>query len=485
MNYNDFLELAKTFKRVPVFREVDGQTILPIAVFQRIKKYHAEAVLLESLDDNARHFSFIAFEPMAEFRSYGLSCSFSIGSEIYHQEAQPLSALRQRIKDMSCAPGPSGAFSGSIIGFLSYDAVRLFEHIPNPRPATALPDVAFDFFRNTLCYDHQNKTWIISHVVDVAENLEQQYLSAQNILADIELKVGCIIAENDASSAEPQSTSYRNLLSDVDDAAFQEMVLRAKQYIQAGDVFQVVLSRSFLEPCTADAFDVYKVLRQKSPTPYLFYLPIDGAVLVGASPEKLVSVQNNKVSVNPIAGSRQRMRKEYDEQIRQELLSDEKELAEHMMLVDLARNDVGHVAKPGTVEVNELLKVKHFSHVSHITSTVTGQLRESLDALDALQATFPAGTLSGAPKIRAMEIIDELELTGRGLYGGTICRMDYQGNLDSCIAFRMAVIQDGVATVRAGAGIVFDSSPQMEADETRHKALSMLSAIRAAQAGVK
>ena len=204
-------------------------------------------------------------------------------------------------------------------------------------------------------------------------------------------------------------------------------------------------------------------------------MTIDGAVLVGASPEKLVSVQNNKVSVNPIAGTRQRMGKEYDEQIRQELLSDEKELAEHMMLVDLARNDVGHVAKPGTVEVNELLKVKHFSHVSHIT----------LDALDALQATFPAGTLSGAPKIRAMEIIDELELTGRGLYGGTICRMDYQGNLDSCIAFRMAVIQDGVATVRAGAGIVFDSSPQMEADETRHKALSMLSAIRAAQAGVK
>ena len=155
------------------------------------------------------------------------------------------------------------------------------------------------------------------------------------------------------------------------------------------------------------------------------------------------------------------------------------------MLVDLARNDVGHVSKPGTVEVTELLKVKHFSHVSHITSTVTGQLRESLDAFDALAATFPAGTLSGAPKIRAMEIIDELEWTGRGLYGGAICRMDYQGNLDSCIAFRMAVIQDGVATVRAGAGVVFDSNPHMEADETRHKALSMLSAIRAAQAGVK
>ena len=203
---------------------------------------------------------------------------------------------------------------------------------------------------------------------------------------------------------------------------------------------------------------------------------------MGASPEKLVSVQQGEVSVNPIAGTRKRVDKKYDDAVSQELLSDEKELAEHMMLVDLARNDVGKVSKPGSVQVTELLKIKHFSHVTHITSTVTGQLRDTLDALDALAATFPAGTLSGAPKIRAMEIIDELESTGRGLYGGAICRMDYQGNLDSCIAFRMAVLSDGVATVRAGAGIVFDSNPQTEADETRHKALSMLSAIRCAQA---
>ena len=216
----------------------------------------------------------------------------------------------------------------------------------------------------------------------------------------------------------------------------------------------------------------------------MFYLPINNGVIIGASPEKLIKVRNQQVEINPIAGTRQRTQQSHDEQIAAELLNDKKELAEHMMLVDLARNDLGAVCKPGSVKVKELLQVKHFSHVSHITSVVTGQLQDNLDALDALAAAFPAGTLSGAPKIRAMQIIDELETSKRGIYGGAICRLDYRGNLDSCIAIRMALLTDGMATVRAGAGIVYDSDPKSEANETRQKAQGILDAIAFAQGGL-
>jgi anthranilate synthase component 1 len=213
----------------------------------------------------------------------------------------------------------------------------------------------------------------------------------------------------------------------------------------------------------------------------MFYLPIDDVVVLGASPEKLVSVHEGMITTHPIAGTRRRPDAHHNQAIEADLLSDEKELAEHRMLVDLARNDVGAVATPGSVEVTELLKVKHYAHVSHITSTVIGQLRPECDALDALAAAFPAGTLSGAPKIRAMEIIDKLEVSSRGLYGGAICRLDYQGNLDSCIAIRMAILKNGMALIRAGAGIVFDSDAQAECDETRHKAHAMLYALALAQ----
>lgn len=480
MEYSEFLEHAKTFKRVPVFQQVDAGQVLPINVFQQIKSAHSDAVLLESLDDEAGHYSFIAFESMANFRSKGNRCALTLGDETDNQETQPLPALRQMIKDMSCAPCKQSDFTGSIIGFMSYDAVRLFEHIPEKRPATNLPDLSFDFYRNSLCFDHQNRTLIISHIVDVSNHIEQEYLDAQEILAKLIDSINTSLPSSYETISLQGDTG--EFCSDMDDDVFKKMVIKAKEYIRSGDVFQVVLSRSFKEKYTVDPFKIYNTLRKKSPTPYLFYLPIDDAIIMGASPEKLVSVLQGEVSVNPIAGTRKRIDKKYDDAVSQELLSDEKELAEHMMLVDLARNDVGKVSKPGSVQVTELLKIKHFSHVTHITSTVKGQLRDTLDALDALAATFPAGTLSGAPKIRAMEIIDELEATGRGLYGGTICRMDYLGNLDSCIAFRMAVLRDGVATVRAGAGIVFDSNPQTEADETRHKALSMLSAIRCAEA---
>jgi anthranilate synthase component 1 len=260
-----------------------------------------------------------------------------------------------------------------------------------------------------------------------------------------------------------------------------QLVERAKQYIVHGEAFQVVLSRLFKKPYTVSPFAIYRSLRSVSPAPYMFYLPIDNSVILGASPERLVSVQGKQVGINPIAGTRRRTAESDLDAITQDLLSDKKECAEHTMLVDLARNDLGSTCLPGSVKVSELMRVRHFSHVSHIASTVVGQLKTEKDALDVLAAVFPAGTLSGAPKIRAMEIIDELEVSRRGLYGGVICRIDNQGDLDSCIAIRMAVLQDGIATVRTGAGIVYDSNPQAEADETRQKAQGVLEAIRLAE----
>jgi anthranilate synthase component 1 len=241
------------------------------------------------------------------------------------------------------------------------------------------------------------------------------------------------------------------------------------------------LSRCFKKRYSATAFEIYRALRRVSPAPYMFYLPFENGVMVGASPEKLISVRNKKIQINPIAGTRPRHNETDDERIKTELLHDPKECAEHIMLVDLARNDLGVVCKPGTITVDEFLKVKHFTHVSHMCSSVSGELENNKDALDALSAAFPAGTLSGAPKIRAMEIIDECETSQRGIYGGAICRLDSQLNLDSCIAIRMAVLQDGIATVQTGAGIVYDSDPQSESNETHHKAKGVLAALTLAE----
>ena len=251
-----------------------------------------------------------------------------------------------------------------------------------------------------------------------------------------------------------------------------------------GDAFQIVLSRSFQQNYQAKPLDIYRALRNVSPAPYMFYFPSDYGILLGASPEKMITVRGSVVEINPIAGTRPRRNPDEEATNAQALLTDEKELAEHRMLVDLARNDLGAVCIPGTVKVTELLQVKHFSHVSHLTSVVTGQLCADKDALDALQATFPAGTVSGAPKIRAMEVIDALETSRRGCYAGALCRLDALGNFDSCIAIRMAVLREGVATVRTGAGIVADSNPAAEAAETRHKAQGILAAIALAEEGL-
>jgi anthranilate synthase component 1 len=294
-----------------------------------------------------------------------------------------------------------------------------------------------------------------------------------------------ILLEIQQKVLERQASTHRQLeiSCNVDDATFCEMVKKAKEYLYQGDAFQIVLSRFFYTQFQVPPIEIYRALKVKSPAPYMFFIQKKDHVIVGASPEKLVSLKNGLIEMMPIAGTRPIAFGAEGKLLEEDLINDEKENAEHMMLVDLGRNDIGKVSEPGTVEVKELKVLKRFSHVMHLVSLVQGKAKKGVTEVDVLKAVFPAGTLSGAPKVRAMEIIDELEHSRRGIYGGAICVLDGRGNLESCIAIRMAFLKDGRAVVRTGAGIVIDSDPEKEAEETRAKAKGILEAIVYAEAG--
>lgn len=492
LSLDEFLAFAKIAKRVAVFREISADRLTPISIVERLGEEMRDGTILESgrQQEDTGRYSFITFNSMAELRAQNKVITQRIGKEISTHQTHPFTLLRKMISDLSCVGKDQIMnFINGPVGFISYDAVRFFEDIPDRHAVEnndALPDMFFNFYTTTLVYDHHQQKLLISMIVEIDNNPEKAYKETEEKIDQLILKItsssNLHLPQTNNSHINHQHNKQKpEVTTDLEDKEFITIVERAKKHIIDGDAFQIVLSRRFKQAYTASPFDIYRSLRSHSPAPYMFYLPIDNAVMIGASPERLISVHNRQVTINPIAGTRRRSSETEDQKIAADLLSDEKECAEHMMLVDLGRNDLGAVCKPGTVKVSELLKVRHFSHVSHITSNITGQLRDDKDALDALTAAFPAGTLSGAPKIRAMEIIDELETSKRGIYGGIICRLDYQGNFDSCIAIRMAVLKDGIATVRTGAGIVYDSNPQAEADETRHKARGILEALSLAE----
>ncbi len=536
LELHEFMELAKTAKRVAVYREIPADRLTPIGIVENLAEEMADGAVLESgltgvppegnspyamgvrkgenrdsppsfraigsadaqdtdrkplplysagmagiRHQDAGRFSFIMYDSLAQLSVKDNIVSQRIGSKTTHPAMPPLPALRQLLAELAHASKhPSVDFMNAAVGFIAYDAIRLFESIPDRHQhGNSLPEMLFNFYRNTLMFDHLQQKLVISVVVETESNPEQTYHSTQEKISAIVTKITA--SQTHTPTPVKNTRAAMPVVTDVSDEQFIELVEQAKKYIIAGDAFQIVLSRCFKQPYCVKPFDIYRALRRISPAPYMFYFPFEQSVIVGASPEKLISVRQRNVTINPIAGTRPRTQNSNDQQISDELLNDKKERAEHMMLVDLARNDLGAVCMPGTIKVQELMQVKHFSHVSHITSVVTGQLREDKDTFDALAATFPAGTLSGAPKIRAMEIIDELETSRRGIYGGAICRIDNQGNLDSCIAIRMAVLTAGEATIRTGAGIVYDSNPESEARETRYKAQSVLEAIRIAE----
>jgi anthranilate synthase component 1 len=375
-----------------------------------------------------------------------------------------------------------GPFNGGMVGYISYDAVKYFERLPSPEnDPVGVPESVFMMTTTFLIFDHvRHSIRVVSHAFldgDVKTAYEEAVERIDELIDRLDSPLQ-LLPRSSASASVPEVTS--NLTRE----RYDEVVERCKEYIYAGDIIQTVPSQRFSRPTTAHPLEIYRALRTINPSPYMYYLELDDFHIVGASPEELVRVQNGVVTTRPIAGTKPRGKtEEEDENLARELLTDEKERAEHIMLVDLGRNDVGRVCKPGTVEVDELMIVERYSHVMHIVSHVVGKLREDKTAYDALRSCFPAGTLSGAPKIRAMEIIAEMEPDKRGPYGGAVGYFDLNGNMDTAITIRTMVIKDGVAHVQAGGGIVSDSVPKTEYEETVHKASAVLRAIERAEQG--
>ncbi|HEY2942294.1 MAG TPA: anthranilate synthase component I family protein [Vicinamibacteria bacterium] len=451
---------------VPVYREVPGDLSTPVSAFLALAPRSPRAFLLESVvgGDRIARYSFIGRDPVETVEARGP------GDDL-------LGALRARMGVPAAEVPGLPRLTGGAVGYLSYDAVRLFERIPDRHRPDGLPLASFSFYRSLVAFDHARQRIVL--VADAEPGSRNAFERAQEVLDGFEA---------DLRGPRPPAPAARGAVEldaagdfFADGAGYRQSVRAAQDYIAAGDIFQVVLSRRRTVECPCDPFTVYRALRMVNPSPYMYFLKEGDRAVAGASPEMLVRVEGRRAETRPIAGTRPRgASAEEDERLGQELLADEKERAEHVMLVDLGRNDLGRVCRFRSVSVPEFMAVEHYSHVMHLVSSVTGELADGKDALDALAATFPAGTLSGAPKIRAMEIIDELEPDRRGLYGGAVGYLDLRGNLDFCITIRTVVLEGGRAVVQAGGGIVADSDPENERRETEAKAAAMREALRLA-----
>jgi len=447
-------------KLVVLERPADMTT--PVAVMRTLLEDEAPAFLLESVEQGERiaRWSFLGTAPSREISGQGTD-PFELLRSVPHE-----------------APSPAGEdlppFTGGAVGYAGYDAVRRLERLPSLRPdPIGLPDAWFGVFDRIIAFDHvKHRLLFLAHAEPGDE---------KGATAALEALARRVEAGRTRRPGAP-GTSRLSWTESLPRGPFMDAVRAAKEHILAGDIFQVVLSRRWSAPFPSDPFPLYRALRRISPSPYQYYIRTPDAVLLGASPERLVRVENladrTVVETVPLAGTRPRGRdRAEDLALEADLLSDEKERAEHVMLVDLGRNDLGRVSVPGSVEVKEFFSVERFSHVMHLASRVVGTLAPGKDAIDALAATFPAGTLSGAPKIRAMEIIEELEPVRRGAYGGAVGYVDFAGNLDMAIAIRTAVVTGGILHVQAGAGIVADSVPEKEADECESKARALMRAV--------
>jgi anthranilate synthase component 1 len=474
LSYEEYERHSEAGRPVPVFREVPGDLRTPVSAFLSLGSRAERGFLLESVLGGERlaRYSFLGRDPVA-------TLEVRDGRVLYRDQAGErqleeglLDALRSRLRTHPAEIPGLPRFTGGAVGSLHYDAARLFERLPDRHQASRGVVASFGFYESLVAFDHVRQRLVLIAIAEPGSR--DAFRRAGEILDAFEEDLGWERRPSGARRAAPPPA-----LKKTDGPAFRASVQKAKEHIAAGDIFQVVLSRQHAVDCDADPFSVYRALRMVNPSPYMYFLKESERATIGASPEMLVRVEGSCVETRPIAGTRPRPGGN-DEALERELLADEKERAEHLMLVDLGRNDLGRVCRYGSVQVPALMKVEHYSHVAHIVSSVVGELAEGRDALDALAATFPAGTLSGAPKIRAMEIIDALEPVSRGLYGGAIGYLDLRGNLDFCIAIRTLVMNGGRATLQAGAGIVADSDPAAEERETDAKAQALFDALELA-----
>lgn len=498
LSRDEFVAIAADHGVVPVWREVLADLETPLSIHAKLATPGERSFLLESAEHGERwgRYSFVGFDPFLVLTGRDGDIGWEGRPPAGCEEATgPLDALARATRSYRAPQLLDLPLHGGAVGYIGYDAVREIETLPaTGRDDLGVPDVVMLFPRHVVALDHGRQVLtvvtnvVVDDVGDDPQELQRRYDEAVAATDAVLERLNTSVSPL-PPVAPPVRGAAPRAPSNLADGEYEQLVEQVQEHIRAGDTFQTVLSQRFSTPTAASAFDLYRVLRVINPSPYLFLLDlgpvgVDGAQtqLVGSSPEALVQVQGDHVETWPIAGTRPRGATPAEDAAHErDLLADEKERAEHVMLVDLGRNDLGRVCEIGTVEVGHLLQVERYSHVMHLVSAVTGRLRDGLGPVDVLRAVFPAGTVSGAPKVRAMEIIDDLEPTRRGPYAGAVGYVDFAGNLDTCIAIRTVVLVDGVAHVQAGAGVVADSVPSSEEEETRNKAGAVLAAVEAAE----
>jgi len=481
-----FEERAGIGKLVPVQKTFLADTETPVSVFAKIRNKSERPFLLESVEggEKVARYSFIGFRSAMTFRAHQDKWTINFTDESFkkliklRKSLSPIEALKQIIQAVKIeSEGFEGRLVAGAIGYIGYDTFRQIENLPQlPEDDLNIADMDLGVYTGLITFDNLKHTVSITVSVLITDEkpIKDHYSAALEHIEDIhrQLSIPLSLPDLDAGGEFQWQSNFTK-------SEFEKQVEKAREYIAAGDIFQVVLSQRFSTEFKEDPFRIYRMLRVLNPSPYLYFFDNPDLEIIGSSPEMLVRVEKGIIETRPIAGTRPRGKtEEEDLALEKELLSDEKERAEHIMLVDLGRNDIGHVSQFGSVELPQLMKIERYSHVMHIVSDCRGKLRKEVDPVDALFACFPAGTVSGAPKIRAMEIIDECETLKRGIYAGAVGYFDFSGNMDWCIAIRTIVVHNGIAYLQAGAGIVADSVPEKEFEETQNKAAALKVAVQ-------
>ncbi len=484
-SFDEFRELARSANTVPVYREIAADLDTPVSAFLKLHR-QGQGFLLESVEGGDRwgRYSVLGTDPLMTVRAWdGKVRICRRGGVTETLELGALDGLKQLLAPFRQAEVKGlSRFGGGFVGYLAYDVVRSIERLPDDTvDDLKVADVAGLVADNFVLFDNVTHTMKVVSlaIIDEGGNLRRAYDEARSAVEQTAQRLRSTPVVEPPAGPGPTAAPVSNLSPQ----QYGEAVERCREYIRAGDIIQVVISQRYSQPLASHPFSIYRALRTINPSPYMFYLDLGEEVVAGASPEVMVKVAGREAAVRPIAGTIRRGRDAREDQaLVEQLMADPKEQAEHIMLLDLGRNDIGRVAETGSVRVSDQMTIERYSHVNHIVSHVSGRLRPGTDCFDAFRATFPAGTLSGAPKVRAMEIIEELEQTRRGVYGGAVGYIDFHGNLDTCIAIRTVLVKGGRAYVQVGAGIVADSDPVKEQAECEAKARAMLLALdRAAQ----
>ena len=488
---DEFKRKAKKGNLIPVYREILADMDTPVSAFQKIDD-NRHSFLLESMEGGEKwaRYSFLGSRPSVIVKSFGKSVEITRDGKTEKStfKQDPLEVVKKVLSAYKPVPDPSlPRFFGGAVGFMGYDVVRFFEELPaREKEGLGTPDVFFMITDTLVIFDN------ITHMIKVVSNAHVKGQSAEAAYKEATRKINALVRKlkgrgrgQGAGGRGKSKAKEHSLTSNFTKAQYEQAVLKAKEFIKAGDIFQVVPSQRFETKINVEPYEIYRALRLINPSPYMYFLRCGDTTVVGASPEVMVRLEGERIDLRPIAGTRKRgATEEEDRGLAEELLADPKERAEHIMLVDLGRNDVGRVSEPGSVNVTELMVIERYSHVMHIVSNVRGRLSKGSDAYDVIRACFPAGTVSGAPKIRAMEIIDELEPTRRGPYAGAVGYFGFSGNMDTCITIRTLVIKKGIAYIQAGGGVVADSDPAAEYQETVNKAKAMMRAVEMAEKGL-